>query len=151
MNFNQFIVEHRDGFPATTSHQKSTKLEFVNLIQKQYFEELHDLIGATEDDDIRTTPNLLHKNTNYMPGQFIVTQTNNVSLFKIIEIIMINLKYMLVTRQRIIEKFDHHLRSYIVGEGEGNFKLIRSEDINSLPLNLHKTVNGVNAFRIKSI
>lgn len=154
MRFTNLIKKHIvNGFPPVSIHKDPKPLAWADITQKKYFEHTSQFFETlTGKENIFQIKSVIYKKKTFRQSYYvIITDNNNVQLYKIIDIIQVNNLEHIIVEEIKVQEYSSHYGSFKVGSSKNLFKVILLEDIKHLPFNLHTTVEGLTYFRIKNI
>lgn len=147
MKFNTFIQEHSNGFPSLFQYKNPERITNDELKLKKYF---HEEFFA-DNVEIQFFKWLRYKGTLFREGFYVAFEASMLHCYKIIDIFKIKDSYYLALEEFRITKFDTHLISYFIGSALNIFCVKNVEEFSIYPFNIHQTIHGGKAFRLKRI
>lgn len=150
MKFNNFLDEHKMGFPSLYFYAKKICLKFDDLKSKNYYTP-NVFNEFWNHDEIFSLPWIKYKSTLFKIGFNVAIKANEIECYKIIDILERNEKFFLVLEKIEIIEYSKHMMCYFIGNSLKEFKLHELKEIDFFPFNMHQTYDNKTAFRIKKI
>lgn len=153
MRFNTIMLDHKLGLPPIVSHESAKLTTYIKIKSSDYFKNISlEMQEIFEKNEIFLCKNIMFKETIYKKEYFIISEFESPKeCYEIIELIFVNSNYYVIVKVFSIISYEPHYRSYKLGNFLKKYVVFESQNIVSLPFNVHKNVQGKSFIRLKHI
>lgn len=146
MQFNSFIIEHENGFPPlyfTKNENHVKKIKTMSYFSKNLFD------NSWNTETVTSFKWIKFENSLFKIKFYIALFDKKIECYEIVDILEKSKKIFLVLAKVEILDYSDHMLCYLVDKILKVYKLFELEKLEYYPFNLHQTVDGKKAFRLK--